>query len=170
MSKRPKLAAIVPSPNNIPIIDLSKLIEVSLGLKGDVFEEMFGVAVQAGKGSSVGLQILKDRKWVPVQPIPIPNALVINIGDTIEALRNGRYKSVEHRAVTQKEQDHLSIVASYAPSYELELGPMAELVDEKSPCRYRRYNHGDYSKHYVNNKLQNKRTLEFAKIEPKTSI
>ena len=87
---------------------------MSLGLRQQAFEEMFGVAVQAirmnynpacsrpdlvlglsphsdgsaltvlqqGKGKLVGLQILKDNTWVPVQPIP--NVLVINIGDTIE--------------------------------------------------------------------------------------
>jgi isopenicillin N synthase-like dioxygenase len=87
---------------------------MNLGLRQDIFEEMFGVAVQAirmnyyppcqrpdlvlglsphsdgsaltvlqqGKGSSVGLQILQNNRWVPVQPIP--TALVINIGDTIE--------------------------------------------------------------------------------------
>ena len=87
---------------------------MSLGLRQQAFEEIFGVAVQAirmnyypacsrpdlvlglsphsdgsaltvlqqGKGKLVGLQILKDNTWVPVQPIP--NALVINIGDTIE--------------------------------------------------------------------------------------
>lgn len=94
--------------------NLLKYIALSLGLKEDLFEEAFGAAVQAvrmnyyppcsrpdlvlglsphsdgsaltvlqqGKGCSVGLQILKDDKWVPVQPIP--NALVINIGDTME--------------------------------------------------------------------------------------
>lgn len=93
---------------------LLKYVAMSLGLRGNVFEEMFRVAVQAirmnyyppcprpdlvlglsphsdgsaltvlqqGKGSSVGLQILKDNKWVPVHPFP--NAFVINIGDTIE--------------------------------------------------------------------------------------
>lgn len=96
--------------------NLLKYIAMSLGLRQQAFEEMFGVAVQAirmnyypacsrpdlvlglsphsdgsaltvlqqGKGSSVGLQILKDNTWVPVQPIP--NALVINIGDTIEVI------------------------------------------------------------------------------------
>lgn len=95
---------------------LLKYIALSLGLKEDVFEEMFGVCVQAarmnyyppcprpdlvmglsphsdgsaltvlqqGKGSSVGLQILKDNTWFPVQPVP--NALVINIGDTMEVI------------------------------------------------------------------------------------
>ncbi|GLU08361.1 hypothetical protein SLE2022_252790 [Rubroshorea leprosula] len=174
---------------------LLKYIAMTLDLKGDVFEEMFGTAVQAvrmnyyppcprpdlvlglsphsdgsaltvlqqGKGGSVGLQILKDNTWVPVQPIP--NALVINIGDTIEVLTNGRYKSVEHRAVTHREIDRLSIVTFYAPSYEVELGPMPEMVDENNPCKYRRYNHGEYSKHYVTSKLQGKKTLEFAKIQ-----
>ncbi|KAK4855444.1 hypothetical protein QYF36_007402 [Acer negundo] len=177
--------------------NLLRYIAVSLGLKEDVFEEMFGVAVQAvrmnyyppcsrpdlvmglsphsdgsaltilqqGKGCSVGLQILKDNTWVPVQPIP--NALVINIGDTIEVLTNGKYKSVEHRAVTHKEKDRLSIVTFYAPSYEIEIGPMTELVDDENnnPCKYRRYSHGEYSKHYVTNKLQGKKTLDFAKIQ-----
>lgn len=91
-----------------------KYIAISLNLKDDVFEEMFGVAVQAvrmnyypacprpdlvyglsphsdgsaltvlqqARGSPVGLQILKDDHWVSVHPIP--NALVINLGDTIE--------------------------------------------------------------------------------------
>ncbi|OAY27763.1 protein SRG1 [Manihot esculenta] len=179
--------------------NLLKYIAMTLGLKADTFEEMFGVAVQAirmnyyppcsrpdlvlglsphsdgsaltvlqqGKGSSVGLQILKDNKWIPVQPIP--NALVINIGDTLEVLTNGKYKSVEHRAVTHKEKDRLSIVTFYAPSYEVELGPMPELVNDKTPSKYRRYTHGEYNKHYVTNKLQGKKTLEFAKIKSDTS-
>ncbi|KAJ7955068.1 2-oxoglutarate (2OG) and Fe(II)-dependent oxygenase superfamily protein [Quillaja saponaria] len=179
--------------------NLLKYIAISLGLKGDVFEKLFGVAVQAirmnyyppcsrpdlvlglsphsdgsaltvlqqRKGYSVGLQILKDEKWVPVQPIP--DALVINIGDSIEVLTNGKYKSVEHRAVTHKEKDRLSIVTFYAPSYDVEIGPMQELVDENNPCKYRRYNHGEYSKHYVTNKLQGKRTLDFAKTQASNS-
>ncbi|CAL1397226.1 unnamed protein product [Linum trigynum] len=175
--------------------NLLNSIAITLGLKEGTFNEMFGVGVQAirmnyyppcsrpdlvlglsphsdgsaltvlqqGKGSSVGLQILKETKWVSVQPVP--NALVINIGDTLEVLTNGKYKSVEHRAVTHKEKDRLSIVTFYAPSYEVEIGPLPEMVDEiNNPCTYRRYNHGEYSKHYVTSKLQGKKTLDFAKI------
>ncbi|KAL6581925.1 hypothetical protein OROMI_005939 [Orobanche minor] len=174
--------------------NLLKYIAITLDLKDDVFEEMFGDAVQAvrmnyypacprpdlvmglsphsdgsgltvlqqGKGNPVGLHILKDNTWIPVQPIP--NCLVINIGDSLEVLTNGRYKSVEHRAVTNKEKDRLSIVTFYAPSYENEVGPIPEMVDENCPSNYRRYNHGEYSKHYVTNKLQGKKRLEFAKI------
>ncbi|PWA65801.1 2-oxoglutarate (2OG) and Fe(II)-dependent oxygenase superfamily protein [Artemisia annua] len=177
---------------------LLQFIALSLGLNGNVFEEMFGESVQAirmnyypacprpdlvlglsphsdgsaltvlqqGKGNAVGLQILKNNTWVPIQPVP--NALVINIGDTVEVLTNGRYKSSEHRAVTHKQKDRLSIVTFYAPSYDIEIGPMPEMVDERSPSKYRRYNHGEYSRHYVTNKLQGKKTLDFAKIAPET--
>lgn len=97
--------------------NLLKYIAISLCLDENVFEEMFGVAVQAARmnyypacprpdlvlglsphsdGSAltvlqqgrkcgdavVGLQILKNNTWIPIHPIP--NALVINIGDTIE--------------------------------------------------------------------------------------
>ncbi|KAG2398466.1 hypothetical protein LR48_Vigan468s006500 [Vigna angularis] len=179
--------------------NLLKDIALGLDLKGDVFEKMFGVSVQAirmnyyppcsrpdlvlglsphsdgsaltvlqqAKGGPVGLQIFKNNTWLPIQPIP--NALVINIGDTIEVLTNGKYRSVEHRAVAHEEKDRLSIVTFFAPSYEVELGPMPEFVDEKHPCMYRRYNHGEYSKHYVTNKLQGKKTLDFAKIQTKNT-
>ncbi|KAJ8623171.1 hypothetical protein MRB53_031700 [Persea americana] len=172
---------------------LLRYIARSLGLKAETFNDMFGQTVQAVRmnyyppcsrpdlvlglsphsdGSaltvlqqdtgSVGLQILKNNTWVPVYPIA--NALVINVGDTIEVLTNGKYKSVEHRAVTNKEKDRLSVVTFYAPSYEIELGPLPELVDENRPCMYRRYNHGEYSRHYVTNRLDGKRSLDFAKI------
>lgn len=66
--------------------------------------------------------------------------------------------------MTESEKDRLTLVTFYAPSYEVEIGPLAELVDENDSCKYRRYNHGEYSKHYVSNKLQGKKALDFAKI------
>ena len=87
----------------------------------------------------------------------------------MQVLTNGKYKSVEHRAVAHEERDRLSIVTFYAPSYDVELGPMPEFVDENNPSKFRRYNHGEYSAHYVTNKLQGKKTLDYAKIQAKSS-
>ncbi|GJM91955.1 hypothetical protein PR202_ga08378 [Eleusine coracana subsp. coracana] len=205
-------------------------IAETLGLAPGTFNDMFGEAVQAVRmnfyppcprpelvlglsahsdGSAVtvlqqdmscaGLQVVKDGTWVPV--LPIPHALVINLGDTLEAisihsligfisnsvlhtavivilermyvyvqvLTNGRYKSVEHRAVTSDKKDRLSIVTFYAPAYDVELGPLPEFVTDDTPCRYRRFNHGEYSRHYVTSKLEGKKTLEFAKINSTTT-
>lgn len=179
---------------------LMRCIAMSLGLRAERFKEMFGEAVQAirmnyyppcprpdlvlglsphsdgsaltilqqKQGSSVGLQVLKDNKWVSIQPIP--NALVVNVGDTLEVLTNGKYKSVEHRAVTNMVKDRLSIVTFYAPSYEVELEPMSEFVNDTNPTKFRKYIHGDYSKHYVTNKLQGKKTLEFVKLQTNIAV
>ncbi|XP_021892309.1 protein SRG1-like [Carica papaya] len=174
--------------------NLLEYIAETLGLKKNVFEEMFGLTVQAvrmnyyppcsrpdlvmglsphsdgsaltvlqqAKCSYAGLQIVKDNNWISVQPVP--NALVINVGDTIEVLTNGKYKSIEHRAVTDSKKDRLSLVTFYAPNYEIEIGPMTEFVDEKNPCKFRKYNHGEYSRHYLANKLRGKKNLDFARI------
>lgn len=174
---------------------LARIAE-TLGLAPATFADMFGEAVQAVRmnfyppcprpdlvmglsahsdGSAVtvlqqdagcaGLQVRgKGGAWVPVHPVP--HALVVNIGDTLEVLTNGRYKSVEHRAVANGEQDRLSVVTFYAPAYDVELGPLPEFVTDEAPCRYRRFNHGEYSRHYVTSRLEGKKTLEFAKIDP----
>ncbi|KAH9304563.1 hypothetical protein KI387_008967, partial [Taxus chinensis] len=72
-----------------------------------------GLTVLLQDDETVGLQICKDGEWIPVQPIP--GALVINIGDMLEVMSNGRYKSVEHRAVTNIDRDRISIVMFYDP-------------------------------------------------------
>ena len=45
-------------------------------------------------------------------------------------MTNGRYKSIEHRAMTDRCMARLSIGVFYAPEFEAEIGPAAELVDE----------------------------------------
>ncbi|TVU34684.1 hypothetical protein EJB05_16529 [Eragrostis curvula] len=164
--------------------------ELVLGLSAH--SDGSAVTVLQQDASCAGLQVRRDDAWVPVHPIP--HALVINLGDSLEArkqainlhndfnlhrvracvcgcvqvLTNGRYKSVEHRAVTSEKQDRLSIVTFYAPAYDVELGPMPEFVTDDEPCRYRRFSHGEYSRHYVTSKLEGKKTLEFAKINNST--
>ncbi|KAF8648700.1 hypothetical protein HU200_064751 [Digitaria exilis] len=174
-------------------------IAETLALSPGTFADMFGECVQAVRmnfyppcprpelvlglsshsdGSAVtvlqqdmscaGLQVLKDGAWVTVHPIP--HALVVNLGDSLEVLTNGRYKSVEHRAVTNAERDRLSVVTFYAPAYDVELGPLPEFVSDEVPCRYRRFKHGEYSRHYVTSRLEGKKTLDFAKINQATTM
>ena len=46
----------------------------------------------------------------------------------------------------------MSIVTFYAPSFELELSPMPEFVDQNNPCRFRSYNHGHLRKQVTGEK------------------
>ncbi|CAH8304150.1 unnamed protein product [Eruca vesicaria subsp. sativa] len=60
-------------------------------------------------GLTILLQIKKDGKWIPVKPLP--NAFIVNIGDILEIITNGTYKSIEHRGVVNSEKERLSVAA-----------------------------------------------------------
>ncbi|KAH9293298.1 hypothetical protein KI387_041497 [Taxus chinensis] len=122
-----------------------------------------GLSVLLQDDETVGLQICKEGAWIPIQPIP--GALVINIGDMLEVMSNGRYKSVEHRAVTNIDRDRISIAMFYDPGGETEVGPAPELIDELNPCQYRRFNRAEYMRHYFGYRHNGKKAIEFAKIE-----
>ncbi|KAH9293075.1 hypothetical protein KI387_041721 [Taxus chinensis] len=122
-----------------------------------------GLSVLLQDDETVGLQICKEGAWIPIQPIP--GALVINIGDMLEVMSNGRYKSVEHRAVTNIDRDRISIAMFYDPGGDTEVGPAPELIDELNPCQYRRFNRAEYMRHYFGYRHNGKKAIEFAKIE-----
>lgn len=54
-----------------------------------------------------GLQLLINGHWIAANPVP--NYFVINIGDQLQVLSNGRYKSVLHRAVVSSSKARISI-------------------------------------------------------------
>ncbi|KAH9293924.1 hypothetical protein KI387_040874, partial [Taxus chinensis] len=122
-----------------------------------------GLTVLLQDDETVGLQICKDGAWISVQPIP--DALVINIGDMLEVMSNGRYKSIEHRAVTNSERDRISIAMFYGPGRDTEVGPAPELIDELHPCQYRRFIRAEYMRHFSSDKLDGKKRIEFVKIK-----
>jgi isopenicillin N synthase-like dioxygenase len=62
-----------------------------------------------------GLQILKDGQWIDVQPMK--NTIVINTGDQIEVLSNGRYKSTWHRVLASPDGNRRSIASFYNPQH-----------------------------------------------------
>ncbi|GFP88066.1 1-aminocyclopropane-1-carboxylate oxidase 5, partial [Phtheirospermum japonicum] len=76
-----------------------------------------------------GLQILKDGSWVDVQPVR--NAVVINTGDQIEVLSNGRYKSVWHRVLAMPDGNRRSIASFYNPSYKATIEPAEGLLGDE---------------------------------------
>ncbi|MCD7451058.1 aconitate hydratase [Datura stramonium] len=60
-----------------------------------------------------GLQLLKDAQWIDVPPMP--HSIVVNIGDQLEVITNGKYKSVEHRVIGQTNGNRMSIASFYNP-------------------------------------------------------
>ncbi|KAL6010244.1 Aconitate hydratase mitochondrial [Asimina triloba] len=73
-----------------------------------------------------GLQLLKEGEWVDVPPMH--HSIVINIGDQLEVITNGKYKSVMHRVVAQTDGNRLSIASFYNPGSDAVIFPAPELV------------------------------------------
>uniref|UniRef100_R7VZS5 Naringenin,2-oxoglutarate 3-dioxygenase n=1 Tax=Aegilops tauschii TaxID=37682 RepID=R7VZS5_AEGTA len=105
-----------------------------------------------------GLQVLKEGRWIAVNPRP--NALVINLGDQLQALSNGRYKSVWHRAVVNSDRPRMSIASFLCPCNSVKLGPAEKLIGEKSPAVYRNYTYDEYYKKFWSRNLDQEHCLE----------
>ncbi|XP_059630240.1 flavonol synthase/flavanone 3-hydroxylase-like [Cornus florida] len=89
-----------------------------------------------------GLQVWKDGNWVAVQYLQ--NALFVHVGDQIEVLSNGKYKSVLHRSLVNKERTRMSWAVFCAPPQEAMIGPLPELVDDKNPAKYSTKTYAEY--------------------------
>uniref|UniRef100_A0A1S4A238 aminocyclopropanecarboxylate oxidase n=1 Tax=Nicotiana tabacum TaxID=4097 RepID=A0A1S4A238_TOBAC len=103
-----------------------------------------------------GLQILKDGEWIDVSPLP--NAIVINTGDQIEVLSNGKYKSVWHRVMSKPDGNRRSIASFYNPSLKATIAPAPELVEMKDKkemeiTNYPTFVFGDYMNVYNEQKF-----------------
>ncbi|WOL12903.1 Isopenicillin N synthase [Canna indica] len=86
-----------------------------------------------------GLEVLSEGKWQFVNPIP--DALVVNIGDTFMALTNGIYKSCLHRAAVNKDKVRRSVAFFMCPRSDKVVQPPRELLvgsggGEEAPRAY----------------------------------
>ncbi|KAE8658283.1 Gibberellin 2-beta-dioxygenase 2 [Hibiscus syriacus] len=89
-----------------------------------------------------GLQIaLADGVWVPAPPNP--NAFCVNVGDVLQAMTNGRFKSVRHRALRNSYKPRMSMAYFGAPPLHAWL-TSAELVTPQKPLLYRPFTWGEF--------------------------
>lgn len=54
-----------------------------------------------------GLQVLHQNQWIDVEPIE--GGLIINVGDFLQIVSNGKFKSVDHRVVSNCVGPRMSI-------------------------------------------------------------
>uniref|UniRef100_A0ACD5YFQ9 Uncharacterized protein n=1 Tax=Avena sativa TaxID=4498 RepID=A0ACD5YFQ9_AVESA len=117
-----------------------------------------------------GLQLLKDGEWVDVPPTR--HSVVVNLGDQLEVITNGRYKSVVHRVVAQTDGNRMSIASFYNPASDAVIFPAPALVKEmEAGDTYPRFVFEDYMKLYVRHKFEDKepRFEAFKSVEKESS-
>ncbi|KAF5746114.1 1-aminocyclopropane-1-carboxylate oxidase family protein [Tripterygium wilfordii] len=105
-----------------------------------------------------GLQLLKDGQWIDVPPMR--HSIVINLGDQLEVISNGKYKSVEHRVIAQTDGARMSIASFYNPGSDAVIYPAPALVEkeaeEEKKQAYPKFVFDDYMKLYAGVKFQAK--------------
>uniref|UniRef100_UPI003FA61587 Os06g0176700 protein n=1 Tax=Oryza sativa TaxID=4530 RepID=UPI003FA61587 len=109
-----------------------------------------------------GLQIQRDGKWYNVQVTP--NTLLINLGDTMEVLCNGIFRSPVHRVVTNAERERISLAMFYSVNDEKDIGPAAGLLDENRPARYRKVSVGEFRAGIIGKFSRRERYIDSLKI------
>ncbi|CAL0319577.1 unnamed protein product [Lupinus luteus] len=109
-----------------------------------------------------GLQVLKDGKWLAINPHP--DAFVINIGDQLQALSNGLYKSVWHRAVVNVDMPRLSVASFLCPFDDALISPAKPLTEDGTGAVYKGYTYAEYYKKFWSRDLvDQEHCLEFFK-------
>ncbi|CAH2037255.1 unnamed protein product [Thlaspi arvense] len=110
-----------------------------------------------------GLQIKKDGKWVFVKPLS--NAFIVNVGDVLEIITNGTYKSIEHRAVVNSEKERLSIATFHNPGLNKEISPAKSLLEkQKKAANFRSLITKDYLKGLFSREIYRKGYLDAMRI------
>nr|ARB05681.1 1-aminocyclopropane-1-carboxylate oxidase [Morinda citrifolia] len=103
-----------------------------------------------------GLQLLKDGEWVDVPPTR--HSIVVNIGDQLEVITNGKYKSVMHRVIAQTDGNRMSLASFYNPGSDAVIYPAPALVQKEAKDNeiYPKFVFEDYMKLYAGLKFQAK--------------
>ncbi|CAL9163930.1 unnamed protein product [Musa hybrid cultivar] len=92
-----------------------------------------------------GLQVRsKEGKWVDI--MPVKGALVVNIGDLLQAWSNGRLRSSEHRVVLKQTANRFSLAFFWCFEDEKVVAAPEEVVGDGGKRIYRPFVCRDYIK------------------------
>ncbi|KAJ8900248.1 hypothetical protein K2173_024888 [Erythroxylum novogranatense] len=93
--------------------------------------------------SCSGLQLLdSNENWVPV-PL-VEGALIVLLGDQLEVMSNGHYKSVLHRVIVSSDTKRLSIASLHSLALNKKMAPAPELLNEQNPAGYKEFSFRDF--------------------------
>ncbi len=84
----------------------------------------YGLLTLLAQDSAGGLQVKTARGWIDAPPIP--GALICNIGDMLDRLTGGLYRSTPHRARNVSGRGRLSFPFFFDPAFDAVVRPLPE--------------------------------------------
>ncbi|XP_062231008.1 gibberellin 2-beta-dioxygenase 3-like [Phragmites australis] len=107
-----------------------------------------------------GLEIsLRDGSWVSVPSDK--DSFFINVGDALQVLTNGRFRSVRHRVMVNSARPRVSVIFFGGPPPREMLAPLPGLVGEGASRRYREFTWTEYKTSAYRTKLAENRLCYF---------
>ncbi len=82
----------------------------------------YGVLTILRQDDVGGLQVKTDRRWVDAPPVP--DAFVCNIGDMLDRLTRGVYRSNPHRVLNTSGRSRLSFPFFFDPGFDAHVEPV----------------------------------------------
>ncbi|GAA6037832.1 hypothetical protein JCM8097_005061 [Rhodosporidiobolus ruineniae] len=115
------------------------LKEIGIGAHTDY--ECFTILAQ--HGSVQALQVLNGAgDWVLAPPKP--GTFVLNLGDMLQRMTNGVYKSTVHRAINRAGEDRMSMPFFFGLDYDAMVEVLPSCVTESRPAQYEPIKAGKY--------------------------
>ncbi|XP_076951689.1 bi-functional coumaroyl CoA and feruloyl CoA ortho-hydroxylase F6H2-2-1-like [Bidens hawaiensis] len=105
---------------------------------------------------------LNSDNWVHVPPIK--GSLTINIGDALQIMSNGRYKSIEHHVVANAHENRISVPLFVNPRPSDVIGPLPQVIARGETALYKHVLYSDYVKHFYKKSHNGKDTIDFARV------
>ena len=82
----------------------------------------YGVLTILKQDQIGGLQVKTKTGWIDAPPIP--NAFVCNIGDMLDRITRGLYRSTPHRVLNQSRQSRFSYPFFFDPNFHAQIAPV----------------------------------------------
>lgn len=107
-----------------------------------------------------GLEVRHKGEWVRAEPIE--GSFVVNVGDQTEVLSNGRYKSIEHRVVVNRDKSRISVPVFFDAAPEARVSPAKELLQEEAGnvAKYKQLKFDEYEMSFYDHGAKGKQIVE----------
>jgi isopenicillin N synthase-like dioxygenase len=101
----------------------------------------YGLLTILRQDTTPGLEVHAPSGWVDAPPLP--GSFVCNLGDMLERMTGGRYRSTAHRVRNTSATDRLSFPFFFDPAWDAEVIPVPSLGDHPLPAARERWDQED---------------------------